>query len=139
MSTVWDLDPYNIATMGQNSANTLTIASNGIITEIFIEIIPPEEVPDDAVIDFGVGAPGSLRTTRRGRKRRASDDPEKDEEYEEEDDCEIYRIIAKVTIQDKEYVDIAYARCPEVTVDDVNVNIVEDKKLNEIKVKVEFK
>lgn len=134
---IWDLDPYNIATMGQNSANPLTIVSNGFITEIFIEVVPPEEVPDKTIIDFGIGRPTSLRTSTRGRKKRASDDS-KDKDWEEDEEIEIYRIIAKVTIDNKEYVDIAYVRSPEVTVDDINVRISEDGPLNEIKVKVEF-
>ena len=33
------IDPYQIATCGQNSRNTFTLASNGILVDVFIEDI----------------------------------------------------------------------------------------------------
>ena len=35
------IDPYQIATCGQNSQNTFTLASNGILVDVFIDDLPP--------------------------------------------------------------------------------------------------
>jgi len=37
--------PYQIATCGQNSQNTFTLASNGILIDIFIDDIPIPDLP----------------------------------------------------------------------------------------------
>lgn len=40
-------NPYHIATMGQNSRNTFTLASNGILVDVYIEDLPPIIIPID--------------------------------------------------------------------------------------------
>ena len=35
------IDTYHIATIGQNSRNTFTLASNGILVDVFIDDLPP--------------------------------------------------------------------------------------------------
>lgn len=46
-------DPYQIATMGQNSRNTFTLSTNGILVDVFIEDLPPIIVPTQ--VDDGSG------------------------------------------------------------------------------------
>ena len=41
-------NPYHIATMGQNSRNTFTLASNGILVDVFIDDLPDIIVPPDS-------------------------------------------------------------------------------------------
>lgn len=41
------INPYQIATMGQNSRNTFTLATNGILVDVFIVDLPDIEVPID--------------------------------------------------------------------------------------------
>ena len=39
------IDPYELATSGQNLTNTFTLASNGILVDVFITDLPDIEVP----------------------------------------------------------------------------------------------
>ena len=41
------IDTYQIATCGQNLTNTFTLASNGILIDIFIEELAPITVPSE--------------------------------------------------------------------------------------------
>ena len=45
------IDPYQIATCGQNSRNTFTLASNGILVDVEITDLPPIIIPpiDDEI------------------------------------------------------------------------------------------
>ena len=48
-------NPYQIATCGQNSQNTFTLASNGILIDIYIEDLPPIIIPPEIPVDGGGG------------------------------------------------------------------------------------
>ena len=39
------IDPYELATCGQNLSNTFTLASNGVLVDVFITDLPDIEVP----------------------------------------------------------------------------------------------
>ena len=39
------VDTYEIATMGQNLSNTFTLASNGILVDVVIDVIPDVVIP----------------------------------------------------------------------------------------------
>ena len=39
------IDPYELATFGQNLTNTFTLASNGVLVDVFIVDLPDIEVP----------------------------------------------------------------------------------------------
>lgn len=39
------IDPYEVATCGQNLTNTFTLASNGILIDVFVIDLPEVEVP----------------------------------------------------------------------------------------------
>ena len=41
------IDPYEVATCGQNLTNTFTLASNGILIDVYVIDLPEIEVPGD--------------------------------------------------------------------------------------------
>ena len=96
-------DPYQIATVGQNSRNTFTLASNGILVDVFIEDVPVTEIPD-----FGGGIiPGQEWPPIDDKKKK-----------------EFKRITVIATIDDKEYRETKIVQDePNLRVQDVNVGI----------------
>ena len=96
-------DPYQIATVGQNSRNTFTLASNGILVDVFIDDIPQVEVPD-----FGGGIiPGQEWPPIDDKKKK-----------------EFKRITVIATIDDKKYKETKIVQDePNLRVEDVDVDI----------------
>jgi hypothetical protein len=97
------IDTYQIATCGQNLTNTFTLASNGILVDVFIEDLPSIIFPSDA----GAGIiPG--------------------QEWPSDDKKEITRkkITVIATIKGVEYKEtIIVEDEPNLTVDNVTVDV----------------
>lgn len=95
------IDTYDVATVGQNSIDTATRASNGILVSISIETIP----------ERAGGYLGGVPATREDEKR-------KDKK----------KIVVNVTIDGKTYkkTKIVVDK-PNITVDDVKVLVKEGK------------
>jgi len=108
------IDPYQIATMGQNSRNTFTLASNGILVDVFIDIIiPPVEIPSSGII------PGQ-------------ESPPKGES----DRCK-KRITVVTTINGKEYTEsIEVETCIELSAKNVEVDINQNSEIPTINISV---
>lgn len=99
-------DPYQIATCGQNSQSTFTLASNGILIDIFIDDIPPLIPPD--------GGGGIIP----GQEYPQNDDSEKEK-------CR-KRITVIATIAGKQYKEtVEVETCTSLSVKDVDVNVQE--------------
>ena len=62
-------DPYQIATIGQNSRNTFTLASNGILVDVFIEDLPDIGIPPQGGIIPGQEWPSTEDKKKKHRKR----------------------------------------------------------------------
>jgi len=112
-------DTFHIATMGQNSRNTFTLASNGILVDIFIEDLPPIFIPP---IDTGGGIlPGQEHPSTN------------------ESDKEICRkkITVVATIKGKKFTQSTIVEdCVDLTVKnvDVDVNLTDTKPVITIKI-----
>jgi len=97
-------DPYQIATIGQNSRNTFTLASNGILVDIFIEDLPDIIIP----VEGGAGIiPGQEWPREEDKKKKHRK-----------------RITVIATIDGKDYREsIIVEGEPLLTVKDVDVDI----------------
>lgn len=97
---MFNVSTYDIATMGQNSKNTATIASNGILITVLIETIQPP-------IDFGGGYIPPTGT-----------------EYQKVKD--IKKITVNVTVGGVKYIETHIVENrPELTVNDIRVEVKE--------------
>jgi len=107
------VDTYEIATSGQNLSNTFTLASNGILVDIAITPLPPAPAR----------RPGGIF------------EPYKKEEEEKKRDRK--KITVTVTIDNKKYTEsIIVQGRPDLTVDDVNVDVTPTDDKPTIKVTV---
>jgi hypothetical protein len=110
------IDPYEVATCGQNLTNTFTLASNGILVDIFVIDLPDIEVP----IEIGGGIiPG--------------------QEWPPEEKKVITRkkICVVATIDGKKYEQcIVVEDKPELKVDDIEVDVNTDEEKPKIKVSI---
>lgn len=106
------VDTYEIATVGQNLSNTFTLASNGILIDIFIEDVTP-------VIPIRRGkAPSSVN-------------------YEEKDEIERKKITVIVTLDGKKYKEtIIVEDKPNLKVQDINVDV--QKTMDKPIIKISF-
>lgn len=52
------IDPYELATFGQNMSNTFTLASNGVLVDVFIVDLPDVVIPGIEYGDTGGIIPG---------------------------------------------------------------------------------
>lgn len=103
------IDTYQLATSGQNSLNTFTLASNGILVDVFIEDVPVVEIPPE----IAGGGPAGL-------SRWLSDDREKTVKTKK-------RITVKAVIDGKEYTEtLMVDDKPHLTVKDVSVDVNRD-------------
>ena len=101
------VDTYEIATIGQNLSNTFTLASNGILIDIQIEDLVPGIIP--------------------GKGKAPYDKPEREVDRK--------KITVTVTIDNKKYVEsIIVEDKPELTVDDVSVDVQETTDKPKIKI-----
>lgn len=110
--------PLNVATDGYLGceSKTLAIASNGYLCTIIIENVVP---PGGYLVK---GLSRNLRRKERERREKYNKEDHK-EEYEEE---LIKKITVIVTFNNKEYIETKYVSdMPDLTVDDVDIEIVE--------------
>ena len=92
------IDTYDLATIGQNSTNTYTRASNGILVDIAIIPIPP------APPRPGGGSSGPYK--------------------KEEEEKERKKITVTVTIEGKKYTEsVIVEDRPDLSVDDIDVDV----------------
>lgn len=110
------IDPYQIATCGQNSRNTFTLASNGILIDIYIEPLPPVDLPSGGGIIPGQEWP---RVEDEKKKRR-------------------YKITVVAHIDGKDYTETKIVEDkPNLSVKDVDVTVsnTDDKPIIKITLK----
>jgi len=108
------IDTYQIATIGQNLANTFTLASNGILIDIIIEdiITPP------------TGKPG-------GKAGQGSQTGKHEEEKKKK------KITVIATIEGVEYKEVkVYEGKKDITVKDIKVDITENMNKPKISIKI---
>ena len=113
-------NPYQIATCGQNSQNTFTLASNGILIDIFIEDIP---IP---VLPIGGETSGIIP---------GQEWPQKDES--DKSPCH-KKVTVVATVDGKQYSEsITVDDCVNLTVKDVEVDVqlVDTKPIITIRIK----
>jgi len=104
------IDTYELATMGQNLSNTFTLASNGILIDVIIEDITPTFPPGGSL----GGVP-----------------------FYEEDEKKKKRITVIATIKGIEYKEsIIVDTKPNLSIEDIDIEIKETKDKPIIKVKV---
>jgi len=110
------IDPYEVATVGQNLTNTFTLASNGILVDIFIVDLPDVEVP----VEGGGGIiPG--------------------QEWPQEETKRVTRkkICVVATIDGKKYEQCLIVEDqPNLKVEDVDVEINQEEEKPKIKVSI---
>ena len=100
------IDTYQIATIGQNSRNTFTLASNGILVDVEIVDLPPIVVPPQEIVGGGgdTAWPGQKEVKKKYRKK----------------------IIVTATINGVKYKEEKIVEDkPKLTVKDVDVNVTE--------------
>lgn len=61
------INPYDLATFGQNSENTFTLASNGILYDISITDITPPFPPGVSRVDGGVFGKQKTKKEEKGK------------------------------------------------------------------------
>lgn len=121
------IDTYQLATGGQNSLDTYTLASNGILVRISIEILPPISGGGGFLVK-GIGK--NLR-----KKEREKYTERKDKEPEKE--IERRKITVCATIDGREFCEtLIVLDKPDVTINDINVDIIETDKEPKIKITV---
>ena len=102
------IDPYQIATMGQNLISTKTLASNGILIDVVIEQLAP------AIIPLGG----------------ASYD-----ESKEKKEVDRKKITVTVTIGGQKYVEsVIVEDKPNLTIDDVDVKYLENEEKPKVRI-----
>ncbi len=101
------ISPYQIATCGQNSENTFTLASNGILIGIYIEDIPIPEIPPTDVGGGGIIPGQEYPPTNESGKEICKK-----------------RITVIATIKGKKYTEsIEVETCVDLKVNDVDVDV----------------
>lgn len=126
------IDTFHIATMGQNSVNTFTLASNGILIFVTIEPEPtPTPSPElDRPVFGGFLRNGLARNVRKRVREKREENLRKENN---EDDCIKQKITVVAIIDNKEYKETITVECkPDLTVDDIDIQITE----TEIKPKI---
>jgi len=122
------IDTYHIATMGQNSINTFTLASNGILIFVTIEPEPPTPEPEDRPSIGGFLPNGLARNVRKKTR-------EKRKDQQQEEECPKQKITVTAIIGGKEYIETITVECrPELSIDDVDVQINEIETRPKIKI-----
>ena len=97
-------DPYQIATCGQNSRNTATLASNGILVDVFIEDLPPIIPPDPEILPGGGIIPG--------------------QEWPKEEKQSRKKVTVVATINGTQYTEsVIIENQPTLSVKDINIDI----------------
>lgn len=122
------IDTYQIATCGQNTYQTCTMASNGILLCIKIEPVIPSGGGGGGYIHGGLS-----RNKRRDHEERNREDYRHRDEHkkeikkgkEKEKEFDTYRRITVIaTINNVEYKETRIVEdYPEITIEDVNVEI----------------
>ena len=117
------LDTYHLATGGQNSPNTFTLASNGILVGVTIEDLPDIEVP---IVDPGGGA---------GYDGSGWDEVDKAKQKTKK--IKRKKITVTAVIEGKEHKKTLIVEDKNITIDNVEVDIIENKKTGpELKVRI---
>jgi hypothetical protein len=102
------IDTYQIATIGQNSYNTFTLASNGILVDVEIVDLPPIVVPpvEEPISGGGVSTWTGKEERKKTRKK----------------------IIVTATINGVKYKQEKIVEDkPKLSIKDVDVNVTESK------------
>lgn len=101
------IDTYQIATCGQNSYNTFTLASNGILVDVEIVDLPPIIIPP--VPDVAGGGDSTWTGTKETKKTRK-------------------KIIVTATVNGVKYVEEKIVENkPKLSIKDIQVNVTESK------------
>jgi len=109
------IDPYEVATCGQNLTNTFTLASNGILVDVFIFDLPDVVVPPDT---GGGIIPGQ-------------------EWPQEEKTIKRKKICVVATIDGKKYEQcVVVEDMPNLKVEDIGVDVNTDDEKPKIKVSI---
>jgi len=106
------VDTYQIATIGQNATNTLTFSTNGIVVEIIIQ-------DDEQIIPGGYSDP-------------PQGGPQEDQTEKTK------TVVVRVTIGDRTYTKTKTVTTgKKITVQDVNVEVIQSQDKPTIKIKVD--
>lgn len=109
------IDTYQLATGGQNSDDTFTLASNGILIDITVTPLPPSDIPS------GGGGLGDLKWT----KSREDEEEKKDRK----------KVTVVVTIKGQKYTETLIVEDrPKLTAKDVNVEVIPTTDKPKIKI-----
>ena len=104
------IDPYQLATGGQNSRNTFTLASNGILVDVEIFDIPPIILPPTEVPAGSSGGSTDWMPSVKNRKISRK------------------KIVVTATINGVQYKqEKIVENKPKLSIKDVGVNVIENK------------
>ena len=110
------IDPYEVATCGQNLTNTFTLASNGILIDVFVIDLPEIEVPVEGGGGIIPGQEWPQPETRKVSRK---------------------KICVIATIDGKKYEQcVVVEDMPNLKVEDIDVDVNTDDEKPKIKVSI---
>lgn len=127
------IDTYQLSTCGQNSIDTYTRSSNGILISVYIDVLPPElPIGNGGYLVKGLSR--NLRRKEREKEREGEQKKDKEEEIEERKQITVIALI-----NGKEYIETLIVKNkPNLTVNDVDVDITSPDNEPKIKITVKF-
>ena len=128
------IDTYHLATGGQNSFDTYTLASNGILVSVLIEDITPPPAIDIPIGSGGFLIKGITKNLRKKERDKYNDRRDKKHD-EKEKETSRKKVTVCATIDGREFCEtLIVLDKPNLTVKDINVDVTPTE--NEPKIKI---
>jgi hypothetical protein len=124
------IDTYQLATGGQNLSDTYTLASNGILVRVYIDVLPS----DNPYLNVGGYLVKGIGKNLRKKERQKYDERK---EHEHEKEVDRRKITVCATIDGREFCEtLIVLDKPKLTIDDIKVDVLTSEKEPKIKITV---